>query len=436
MAYVPRGRSNRIQWKIVLPIAIFVVALFTFGIVKLLKDEGMVNQKYTVCELDEEQTLKALNKQFKNVITVSDYLYYGESLDLYEKKYSPENKDTLSGKTLQLKNICDQSEISMTMENTIDQKILLDELPAGFYEVYIIDNLVEKRVAFDRTLEDNEFFTAKRNNKVREVTLVANTNLLQEYGITLDKNYLFLEVKDVKPNPDDIDVLIDPFGMNMDLTWLPDEGSKYNGLNENEEMFKAAQLLKKELESYGLRVKITKDSKDESGKAYGEDGRIAQGYKHNAKYYLFLRFNNFLDGDIRGFEVHHSYYASKILARNLTYGVSENLNVPLSPMYRGTDPGIVTDYLALGKDNKQIYDANLYIRESGGRATMTARYSDASAEANAAFKDANGMMALQINFGYISNKEDAAYWKGHKEELIKQIAKSFVEGINVEKASE
>lgn len=31
----------------------------------------------------------------------------------------------------------------MTMENTVDQKILLDEIPEGYYEVSIIDNLVK-----------------------------------------------------------------------------------------------------------------------------------------------------------------------------------------------------------------------------------------------------------------------------------------------------
>lgn len=33
--------------------------------------------------------------------------------------------------------------------------------------------------------------------------------------------------------------------MNMDLTWLPDEGYSENGLVENKEMYEAALLLKK-----------------------------------------------------------------------------------------------------------------------------------------------------------------------------------------------
>ena len=200
----------------------------------------------------------------------------------------------------------------MTMENYVDQKIHLDELKEGFYEVYIIEDLVEKRVVFDKALEENTYTGIKRNNQVSRISLVADKNLLKEYGKTLNQNYLFVDVTTEKPSSKDVDVLLDPYGMNMDLTWLPDEGYSENGLVENKEMYEAALLLKKELESYGLRVGITKENVNEEGKAYGENGRLAKGYKQNARYYLLLRFNsNPLDTDIRGFEVHNSYYSSK-----------------------------------------------------------------------------------------------------------------------------
>ena len=78
---------------------------------------------------------------------------------------------------------------------------------------------------------------------------------------------------------------------------------------------------------------------------------------------MFLRFSNYANDTIRGFEVAHSYYSSKTLARNLTYGVHKNLKMPLSPMYTGSDAGIVTGLLAEGADGKTIYDTNLYLRE-------------------------------------------------------------------------
>ena len=431
MAYAPRQRQYKERWKIILPILVLICLLIYMMVGYFFPEEVKEEQRFTVCGLSEEKTLEVLSKSYKDTIEVKDYFYYGESLNLYQDTYSVEKTDTLSGKTIELRNVCTDETISMTMENTIDQKLVLDEIPEGFYEVFIMDNLVKKRVVFDRVLDENEFFTAKRNNKVNRISLIADNNLLHEYGKVLDQNYLFLDIQQQAPSDDEIDVLIDPYGMNTDLTWLPDEGAKVNGLVENDEMYYAATLMKKELEqNYGLRVEITKQSKDEEGKAYGEDGRLAQGYKKHAKYYLFLRFNNAIDDSYRGFEIMHSAYVSRTLARNITYDLEKNLNLDLSEVYLSRDPGIVTCLFAEGLDGKLIYDSNLYLRESGGRGTMAARYSENSQTENKSFKNENGMLGLEIDFAYISNKEDAKQWKKSKDKIIIETARAFAEGIN------
>lgn len=436
MAYAPREKNYKKQWKVIVLLLFLLVFVVYIVASNVMRSEHSTSNRLTVCNLSEEDSVALLSKKHKEIIEVSDYFYYGESLNLYQSTYSPEKTDTLSGKTIELKNICNNEVISMTMENTIDQKLVLDEIAEGFYEVYIMDNLVRKRVVFDHPLEKNSFYTAKRKGFVNRITLIADQNLLHEYGKKLDQNYLFIEVKKEAADNDEIDVLIDPYGMNMDLTWLPDEGAKVNGLNENEEMYYAATKLKEELEkNYGLRVMITKNSAKEEGKAYGEDGRIAKGYQHHAKYYLLLRFNNFASDDYRGFEIMHSAYCSKTLARNITYNLEKNLNLTLSELYGTKDPGIVSCLLAEGKDGKLIYDSNLYIRESGGRGTLAASYSDTSSEANASFKDKNGMLGLEIDFAYISNKADANQWKQSKDKIIQETAKGFAEGINVSRTT-
>ena len=74
-----------------------------------------------------------------------------------------------------------------------------------------------------------------------------------------------------KPKEGDIDVLLDPYGMNMDLTYVPDEGNKGNGITEYKETYKAAVWMKEELEQHGLRVEITKSDASEQPKpAYGK----------------------------------------------------------------------------------------------------------------------------------------------------------------------
>ena len=95
-------------------------------------------------------------------------------------------------------------------------------------------------------------------------------------------------------------------------------------------------------------------------------------------------------------------------------------------------PGIVTTSLTQGRlDNETIYDLNLQLRESGGRATLAGRYSQTSAEANKSFKDANGMQGVELDFAYITNEEDAANWKKNKEKIVKSCAKAFALSINV-----
>ena len=79
--------------------------------------------------------------------------------------------------------------------------------------------------------------------------------------------------------------------------------------------------------------------------------------------------------------------------------MQKDLHMEMSPMYTSTnDPGIVTSYLMKSDvDQKQLYDSNLYLRESGGRATLAGRYSETSIEQNKSFVNANGMQGLEID---------------------------------------
>lgn len=432
MDYAPPSYYHSQQKKRMIFISTIIIIILGILLFFMMNQEETVVERYRVCGLSEEETIAKLHQEETNIFTIKDYFYYGESLNFYEKEYSPLNADTLSGKTIELKNICNDETISMTLENTLDQKLLLESIPVGFYQVGIIDNLEYKRLVFDHPLEENEFYTAKRNGKVKKVQLIAQKDLLKEYQIEMNHHYLFISVSEEEASKEEVDVYIDPYGMNTDFTWLADKGNEAHGLVENDEMWKAANLLKEELEkNYGLRVAISKSSKDEEGKAYGENGRLAKGYQLNAKYYLMLRFNLHGDDSIKGLEIHHSHYTSKILARTITYRLKKKLNYPLSPLYYGEDEGIVTTLLTKGKDGEMIYDSNLYLRESGGRGTLCAKYSDTSELENSSFKNANGMYGLEIDFGYISNAEDASYWKINHKALIQEIAAAFAEGINV-----
>lgn len=432
MPYAPRKRQLKWHWKVMIPIVIFIM-LFAYLMTNvLIPNKEKEEVKFSVCGLNETESVEKINKTSADTFVLKDYLYYGESLNLYEEPYSPTNEDNMAGKSVELHNVCNDETISMIIQSNVDQRISLEDLEPGFYDISILDHQIKKRFVFENTLKDNSYTTVKRNGIVKRIQVIANKNLLKDQNIQWDQNYLFLQIDEVEPSSDDIDVLIDPYGMNMDVTYTPDEGNVGNGLVENTEMFEAANIMKEELEQYGLRVAITKKSVNDSGKAYGEDGRLSIGYKKNARYYLNLRFSKDTSTSVRGMEIQNSAYASSALAKMITYELERNIDMPLCGVYSGENSaGILQTYFVEGMDGKQIYDGNLYLRESGGRATLAGKYSENSQKENASFVSKNGMLGLEINFGYVSNERDATLWKEKKETIVKETAKAFAEGINV-----
>lgn len=430
MAYAPRKRKYKIRWKIAIPLMVLILLIVYTLVNVLFPAPKQEVKKLTVCGLDGEKTVELLNKKVASTYTVKDYLYYGESLAIYENTYKAGGKDVLAGKTVELHNLCTDETVSLTLDNTVDQKITLEDLEPGFYDVTVTDNLVKKRIVFQDLVKAEPFYTLQRKGSVNKVTLLADKDLLKDYDIHWEQNYMFLQVEKTKPRKSDIDVLIDPYGMNVDLTMVPDEGNKGHGLTEYKEMYDAAVQMKKELEAYGLRVEITKNSaKEVPASIYGEDGRLAVGYKKNARYYLTLRFNSY-EGDpsISGVEMWYSSYAGSNLATKVLYGLEKNLKMQGSPYTSGTTLGI----RACGRTDEG-FDNLPNLRESGGRATMAGQISETAKTENKAFANANGMNALEIDFAYISNEDDAANWKKNKTKIVKQAAVSFAEAIKAEK---
>ena len=426
MAYAPK-QKRKIRWKLVIPL-LLLIALILYAIVTVLLPDTDDEQGYTICGLNEEESAQLLNKQNAQIYEIQDYTYYGESLGLYTDTYDTESNDELVGKTLQLHNLCNDKVATMTIDADVDLKISLSDLEPGFYEITVIDDLVEKQSVYKETLESEPFTTIRRNKQVKHATLIANKDLLQDKGIHWKENYLYLQVESGKPDEDVVDVYLDPYGMNTDFQYVPDEGSSGHGLKEYKETYEAAQIIKKQLESYGLKVEISRADVDETAApAYGEDGRFAQAYESGARYYISLRMNQ-SEMNLGGVEIWHSAHASSVLGRQIMYGLEKNLGMKASTYVNPDGSGVGPSYV-----DKQYFDNNIYLRETGGRATFAAMYSELSREENASFKDANGMHALEIDFGYVTNSEDAAFWKAHKEEIAKQVADSFAEARGLKK---
>lgn len=110
------------------------------------------------------------------------------------------------------------------------------------------------------------------------------------------------------------------------------------------------------------------------------------------------------------------------------YGLEKKLKMSGSAYTDANNPGVGASPLISGG-----YDMYSNIREAGGRATMAGKGSENARKENQTFVDADGMQGLEIDFAYVSNKEDADNWRKNGEKISRQAAASFASGINAAK---
>lgn len=425
----PRGRF---KWEIAIPLGLLVLALGYLILNLVLPKKTNENIK-TICSYSDTKSINLLTKEYKDTFEIKDYLFYGESLSFFKEKYEPQKTDELQSKTIRLINLCTSEEILFQLSNTLDRQITLPELDDGVYEVYVINNLENYRMTATEEFKDR-FHTVTRNNGTKKIEVVATKNYANATEET-SVPYVFLNVSSEAKQNNSIDVLIDPYGGANDYGMGIDYGFEGNGLVENNETFVAAELLKKELESYGLKVGITKKDVNQKIDTNGKNGRIVQGYEQNAKYYISLQFNKHALSDVNGIEITHSNTTSATLANTIVNGM-EKLGLKGNILYPGTlANGVRTPQLMDGDDGRKIYDSNFYLRETGGYATAAGMMNKKMKELNGdfAFENRKGMQAIVVHLLYISNPKDYKLWIDHKEELMTSMADSIALSLNVEK---
>lgn len=64
---------------------------------------------YGVCGLSNQKTRQLFENQIVDeaqLLSLGDYLYYGETLNLYHETYNRSGQDLFAGKTVILRNVC------------------------------------------------------------------------------------------------------------------------------------------------------------------------------------------------------------------------------------------------------------------------------------------------------------------------------------------
>ena len=435
-SYVPRRRL-KIRWRIVAPLLILVTLLLytsiTFFWPKHVREPII---PFTICDFPASKTQKILNeKSYSDTVTLGDYLLYGETLNLYQSKFQVDAKDSFIGKTLTLVNVCEQKagqtdykkERTYLLDGKADGQIAMENLAPGFYEVFINQDLINKRLISTGKLSAVLNTLRRANGNGKTIDLVADTRLVNTAGdqpALMDKNYVFLRVNDQKIDNKIADIYIDA-GHNTHSGTDVEKGYRINGLIESDETYKMSLLLKAEFEKYGLTVILARESQDDVIDSYGINGRLDKAYKAQAKYYLDVQLNGSSSPTVRGEQIFYSSFANNFLATAVFKSMSEVPGFFLPLNYKGV--------YACTRDSG--LDACPTIRESGGRILAAGTYSKYSREGNASFT-ANavlGMQTVTIEYGFITNISDAEFWKANKENLAKKTVEGFAKHLQLVK---
>ena len=410
-----------------------VVGLSLYFLLPILnKDESLINQSpFTICNYSVNKTQDTLESlSYSDTIQMHDYLVYGETLNIFAQNYVLNQKDTFIGKTVKLINLCDGYEWVYMLEGNIDGQIPLELLPNGFYEVYIIDNLIQKRVISSLDIEDI-FYPVNRNNQGKTIEILSDLNLgsSEDRKVSLDKRYLYLSVKDSTSEERETvyDIVLD--GANSTyIGQRVDRGKSAFNMVESNETVRMAILVQEELEAAGLKVYMTRDDSEDVIDLYGIDGRLYNAYASKAKYYLEFNMLYSSLAERSGAVMSYSHFSSNRFA---TAVFKSYLNANIISAY-----GSASSSNIAGVKSASLYegfDSIPVIRESGGRILGAGTMSEASLT-NASFNaDARyGLQTISLDLIHLSNENDAMLYANNTEALAHAIAQGIIEYIRLE----
>lgn len=410
-----------------------VVGLSLYFLLPILnKDESLINQSpFTICNYSVSKTQDTLESlSYSDSIQMHDYLVYGETLNIFAQNYVLNQRDTFIGKTVKLINLCDGYEWVYMLEGNIDGQIPLELLPNGFYEVYIIDNLIQKRVISSLDIEDI-FYPVNRNNQGKTIEILSDLNLgsSEDRKVSLDKRYLYLSVKDSTSEERETvyDIVLD--GANSTyIGQRVDRGKSAFNMVESNETVRMAILVQEELEAAGLKVYMTRDDSEDVIDLYGIDGRLYNAYASKAKYYLEFNMLYSSLAERSGAVMSYSHFSSNRFA---TAVFKSYLNANIISAY-----GSASSSNIAGVKSASLYegfDSIPVIRESGGRILGAGTMSEASLT-NASFNaDARyGLQTISLDLIHLSNENDAMLYANNTEALAHAIAQGIIEYIRLE----
>lgn len=438
MVYQPRvvpKRKSKLKWRVLIPSFILVfLGIYILYNMLFPKELLLEETSFVICDYSQTKTQSVLNElKYDDTVELNDYLFYGETLNIYNATYNNSVPDFFIGKTIILRNVCDSNEWVYMLGKNADEQIPLENLPVGFYEVFVVDSLKEKRVITSDQLYD-EFYTVRRNGTSKKVDLVSDNDLIKidnDNTPIMDKNYFFIRIIEQTPeeeNPEIYDVYIDPAHNTESFNYV-DKGRTVEELVEADELYRIAAAVKEKLELKGLKVLLSRDSEETVINQYGVDGRLYKAYEANVKHYIELNLNFTTNTDIRGSRIIYSSYSTNKFATALFKSFIQTSG--LVPYGRDTSSNIAGVVSSSRYNNLDSYPV---IREAGGRILTAGTISELAIELNSEFNkdERKGIQSVSLELFFISSPLDVSVYQNEFDQMTTNIANGYLKYLGIE----
>ncbi|MBQ0064154.1 MAG: hypothetical protein KBT48_00155, partial [Firmicutes bacterium] len=242
---------------------------------------------------------------------------------------------------------------------------------------------------------------------------------------------LFVTVTENIPITKTLDVMIDPGGYNINVLRNKEvEYFKNDKIDEAKASYELAEMIKTNLEAYGLKVGISRGKEEVVG-YYGKDGRAGRGFEAKSK--VFLSLGMCENDKVTRPNIVTSAYSTGVNANYICYA-SRDLGVELTALSTRPEfePGISYDMFTTDEYYEYTHwEFYPQLRETGGKATFTGTID--YAKKNKQYAESYGMCGFMYFFASASNDESIDYFLKNKELIAQSIADGIARAYDLER---
>ena len=414
-----RKKKRRIR-KSLLVILLLIAVAGVAAYIHFRPQKESADDGFTCCSLTHDELMELVeSEEIYDSYPMEDYLFYGETLNLFYKEYSLGRMDPVLAKTLIVRNLQSGKEYSFLVTDMIDSQIDLSSLEKGIYSVSLTEDNTYKRIYFEESFCD-EIFLVRRNRIKMKVSVIADSSFLED-GDPLDRNYLYLIVEESDEGDAYYDIILDP-AYGYDTGDYVEKGATINEITKSEETYAFAMMIRERLEEKGLSVLVTRKNNYTLTPTYGEGGRLEQAYQSKGRYMFVIEMSSSQTSTESGLLTIHSSFTSDRFARSVTDYLLSQSKLEASSQTTSSENGV----LASGR-NSSGYDSYFIIRESGGRILGAAQTNEKSLQ-NAAFaaEERQGIQTVVLSYCYLNNQEDAEKYLQNREDYAEKTAEAIL----------